>query len=325
MNAPYLPEDDTSMVTRAAWLHYAGGLTQSQVAKRLGLTSLKAHRLIARANQEGRIKVFIDGSVRQCTELEDEISGRYGLDYCEVVPAFDDSDLPLRALGRAGALYLKRAIDHGAHRLIGVGHGRTLAACIDYLPRTRASKTKFVSLLGGFSRRFAANPHDVIHRLAEKTDAQAFALPLPFYADSRKDREIMLSQKSVRDVLTMAQESSLKLAGIGNVDVDASTVDSGMIEAHEILAARKAGAIGELLGHFFDANGQLCHTPLSHRTMALEPDQWSDSKIVAVAGGKNKVAAIRAILTGRLLSGLLTDELSAKALIASSNGHHAHP
>ena len=41
-----LRDDETSMATRAAWLHYAGGLTQSEVAKRLGLTSLKAHRLI---------------------------------------------------------------------------------------------------------------------------------------------------------------------------------------------------------------------------------------------------------------------------------------
>ncbi len=34
-------DDDASMATRAAWLHYAGGLTQSEVARRLGLTSLR--------------------------------------------------------------------------------------------------------------------------------------------------------------------------------------------------------------------------------------------------------------------------------------------
>ena len=42
---------------RAAWLHYAGGLTQAEVAKRLGLTSLKAHRLITKANHDGLIRV----------------------------------------------------------------------------------------------------------------------------------------------------------------------------------------------------------------------------------------------------------------------------
>ena len=106
-----LRDDETSMATRAAWLHYAGGLTQSEVAKRLGLTSLKAHRLITKANQEGLVKVYIDGEVSECVELEDELSRRYGLDYCEVVPDFDSEDLPLKALGIAGAQFLKREIE----------------------------------------------------------------------------------------------------------------------------------------------------------------------------------------------------------------------
>ncbi|TIU03250.1 MAG: sugar-binding transcriptional regulator, partial [Mesorhizobium sp.] len=74
-----LRDDETSMATRAAWLHYAGGLTQSEVAKRLGLTSLKAHRLITKANQEGLVKVYIDGEVSECVALEDDLSSRYGL------------------------------------------------------------------------------------------------------------------------------------------------------------------------------------------------------------------------------------------------------
>ncbi len=55
-------DDEASMATRAAWLHYAGGLTQAEVAKRLGLTSLKAHRLIMKANQEGLVKVISTGT-----------------------------------------------------------------------------------------------------------------------------------------------------------------------------------------------------------------------------------------------------------------------
>ena len=31
-----LRDDETSMATRAAWLHYAGGLTQAELASRSG-------------------------------------------------------------------------------------------------------------------------------------------------------------------------------------------------------------------------------------------------------------------------------------------------
>ena len=56
--------------------------------------------------------------------------------------------------------------------MIGVGHGRTLAAAADLMPSVAAHNTRIVSLLGGLTRRFAASPFDVIHRLAERASAE---------------------------------------------------------------------------------------------------------------------------------------------------------
>ena len=39
-------DDDVSLASRAAWLHYAGGLTQGEVAARLNIPAMKAHRLL---------------------------------------------------------------------------------------------------------------------------------------------------------------------------------------------------------------------------------------------------------------------------------------
>lgn len=306
---------DSSLAARAAWLHYAGGLTQAQVAKRLGLTSLKAHRLITKANQDGLVKVFIDADVTECVELEEELSSTYGLDYCEVVPDFDQDDLPLRALGIAGAQFLKREIDRGENTLIGVGHGRTLAACVEFLPRTNAGKTRFVSLLGGLTRKFAANPHDVVHRLTERTGAQAYVMPVPFFANTPEDREILLGQRGISDVFDLARAASLILAGIGTAEPEASLVATGMIEHAEIDEIKRDGGTGELLGHFFDEHGKPVETALSDRTIALTREQLKGRRIVAVAGGKVKIRAIRSVLASGYLSGLITDERTACALV----------
>ena len=310
-----LRDDETSMATRAAWLHYAGGLTQAEVAKRLGLTSLKAHRLITKANQEGLVKVYIDGEVSECVELEDELSARYGLDYCEVVPDFDAENLPLKALGIAGAQFLKREIERGDETLIGVGHGRTLAACVEYLPRTSAGKTRFVSLLGGLTRKFSANPHDVIHRLAERTGAEAYVMPVPFFANSVEDRAVLLGQAGVGEVFDLAKSANLLVVGIGTAEREASLVATGMIEKSEIEEIKRDGGAGELLGHFFDETGAPVETTLSNRTLALGREEIRNRRIVAVAGGKVKVRAIRAVLESRYLSGLITDERTARALV----------
>jgi DNA-binding transcriptional regulator LsrR (DeoR family) len=313
-----LRDDETSMATRAAWLHYAGGLTQSEVAKRLGLTSLKAHRLITKANQEGLVKVYIDGQVSECVELESDLSARYGLNYCEVVPDFDLEDLPLKALGIAGAQFLKREIERGENALIGIGHGRTLAACVEYLPRTSAEKTRFVSLLGGLTRKFSANPHDVIHRLAERTGAEAYVMPVPFFANSVEDRAILLGQKGVGEVFELAKSASLLIVGIGTSEREASLVATGMIETGEIEQIKRAGGAGELLGHFFDEQGAPVETMLSNRTLALGREELRNRRIVAVAGGKVKVRAIRSVLESRYLGGLITDERTARSLVEAT-------
>ncbi len=310
-----LRDDETSLATRAAWLHYAGGLTQSDVAKRLGLTSLKAHRLITKANQDGLVKVYIDGEVSECVALENQLIERFGLSHCEVVPDFDSDDLPLRALGMAGAQFLKREIEKGDETLIGVGHGRTLAASVEYLPRTSAGKTRFVSLLGGLTRKFSANPHDVIHRLAERTGAEAYVMPVPFFANTVEDREVLLGQKGVSDVFDLAKAAHLLVVGIGTAEPEASLVSTGMIEKSEIGEIKRDGGAGEMLGHFFNDKGAPVETLLSERTLSLGRDDLKDRRIVAIAGGKVKVRAIKSVLESRYLSGLITDERTALALV----------
>jgi DNA-binding transcriptional regulator LsrR (DeoR family) len=311
------PDPESSLAIRAVWLHYAGGLTQAAVAERLGIPSVKAHRLIARAVADGVVKVSIDGDIVECITLEDKLARRFGLDFCEVAPDLGEDGLPLRALGLAGSGFLRREIERGEHRVIGLGHGRTLAAAVQALPRLEAKDVRFVSLLGGLTRNYAANPYDVMHRLAERTAAQAYVMPVPFFANSVEDREVLLEQRGVREVFDLADRASLKVVGIGTVDRRAQLVSSGMIEPDEIDEVAASGGVGELLGHFFDAEGRIIATSLTARTLAAAFGAPRTSRMVAIAGGAEKIAAIPAVLTSRCVAGLITDELTARALVGT--------
>lgn len=310
------PDPEQSLALRAAWLHYVGGLTQAAVAKRLGVPSVKAHRLIARAVAEGVVKVTIDGDIIECVRLEAQLASRFCLDFCEVAPDLDEPGLPVRALGMAGAGFLRREIERGECRVIGLGHGRTLAAMVQQLPRLNAPALKFVSLLGGLTRNYSANPHDVMHRIAEKTGARAYVMPVPFFANTAEDREVLLAQRGVAEVFAMANGAGLQIVGIGTVEVDAQLVASGMIEPKEIKGIQAAGGVGELLGYFFDARGATLQTTLTERTLSVDLPVAGAGQIVAVAGGADKVQAIRAVLQSRRLRGLITDERTARALLA---------
>lgn len=312
---PLSLDPDRSLAIRAAWLHHAGGMTQAAVAQRLGIPSVKAHRLIARAVAEGAVKVTIDGDIVECLELEAALIARYGLANAEVAPDLGEAGLPLRTLGLAGASWLRRQIESGRHPVIGIGHGRTLAAAIRSLPRIDPRGVRFVSLLGGLTRNFLANPHDVLHRLAERTGAQAHVMPVPFFANSAEDRDVLLAQRGVAEVFQLAEAAGLRFVGIGTVGPDTQLVASGMIEPSEIEEVARAGGVGELLGHFFDASGRLLETTLTARTLGVSCGGDGAGRVVALAGGEKKVAPIRAVLRSGLLSGLVTDERTARALL----------
>ncbi|MEM8700433.1 MAG: sugar-binding transcriptional regulator, partial [Pseudomonadota bacterium] len=67
------------VAARAAWLHFVGGLTQGEVARHLNVTNTRAHRLIARAQADGLVQIFVDVEATECVMLERQLMERFGL------------------------------------------------------------------------------------------------------------------------------------------------------------------------------------------------------------------------------------------------------
>jgi DNA-binding transcriptional regulator LsrR (DeoR family) len=316
MSPAFPADEEAALAARAAWLHFAGGKTQGEVAEMLGVQSTKAHRLIAKARADGLIRVFVEGPIAGCIALEEQLKSQFKLQQCEVVPNIDEGALPLRTLAMAGARYLRNIIESGTYNLIGFGHGRTLAAAVDMMPSVNAGNTKFVSLLGGLTRRFAASPFDVIHRLAERTSAESYVMPVPFFANTVKDRAVLEEQYGVSHAIEMARNADIYIAGIGEVDRKSFIASGGMLdEDDDVESVMNSGAVAEILGHFFLADGTYMPHALSDRAMAPRFSDLKSHKIVALVGGTSKIQATRSILAGGLLHGLITDEATARRLV----------
>jgi DNA-binding transcriptional regulator LsrR (DeoR family) len=87
-----------------------------------------------------------------------------------------------------------------------------------------------------------------------------------------------------------------------------------MIDQREIREVKDRGGVGEILGHFFDSQGQPVETSLAARTISPGLEALRGRRIVALAGGADKVPAIQAMLRSGFLAGLITDEPTAEAL-----------
>ena len=308
---------EAELAARAAWLYHVGGLLQAEVAKELDLSLFKVNRLIAYATERGIVRVMVDGPIADCVTLERRLTERFQLASARVVPDLGDKRMPLHAIGVAAASFLHGEIESKRHRIIGVGHGRTLAAASQNLPARKVSHVQFVALLGSLPSRLSAHPFEVVYALADRTGSSAHLISVPLYADNADDRHVLIRQSSVRRAFAAADQASLCLLGIGSVaDKEGTDLRMEAIGAEDLAEVRRAGAVGELLGFYYDAEGQRVQASLHDRVIALDPDQLRGRQAVAVAGGEPKVDAILAIQRTRVLSGLITTDGTARKLLA---------
>ena len=115
----------------------------------------------------------------------------------------------------------------------------------------------------------------------------------------------------------MAAKADLRLIGIGQMDKNAQFHVDGFISREELLELMRLGAVGEVTGWAFDTAGRFINGSTNLRlTSVPHPPPAAAMLTVAAALGPAKIPAILAALRGRLINGLITDEATAKALLA---------
>ena len=75
-------------------------------------------------------------------------------------------------------------------------------------------------------------------------------------------------------------------------------------------------AVGDVLCHFLDRDGQLIPSPIEDRLISTPLARLREMpNVVGLAAGADKIEAIRAVLRGGYLDILITDEPTAALLL----------
>jgi DNA-binding transcriptional regulator LsrR (DeoR family) len=310
------PQQDAELdlAVRCAWQAFIIGRTHEEIAERIGTSRTRVTRLIQLAQRAGLVKVFVEGPAAACVALEEKLSVIYGLHECSVAPDLDEAGLPIAALGSLGGRLLATILQREGLHTIGIGHGRTLAAAVNALPILNRPDLRLVSLLGSLTRGAATNPYEVIFRLADRTGGRGYYVPAPFFCNSETDRAIFLQQRDLRAALDLAAQAQVLFVGIGSPRNDRGMTETGMVTEEELRTLVKAGAIGEILGTFVNAKGEVLDLELSRRAIAPSLNDMRGKEVIAIAGGPSKIEAVDAVLRAGVITHLVTDETTARAL-----------
>lgn len=300
---------------RAAWLSFVAGKKQEEIATILGISRQSAQRLVSQALSAGLVKVRIDHPIAQCLELAKALREKFEIADCQVVPSMDTVAASGVAVSYATGDLLESWLETERPLVIGLGTGRTLRAAVEHMPHINAAQHRIVSLTGNISPDGSTAFYNVLFTISAKISAATYPLPMPVIAANKAERDALLGQATLDLTRDLAQQTDVRFVGIGAMSDKAPLVLDGFIRPQDQQRLVDKGAVGEIIGWVFDADGQLLDDEVNDRISSAGLVSRPDKPTFACAHGPDKVTAIRAALHGGLITGLITDENTATALL----------
>ena len=311
--------DELRLMTKVARLYYVDHLRQTEIADQLDISQATTSRLLKRAQDEQIVRISLSAPVGIHADLERQLESIYGLKEALVVESLRDEKQILRDLGSAAAYYLSTTIK--PDEVIGISSwSSTLLATVDAMtPISKPIGAQVIQILGGVGIPTAeSRAVYIVSRLAMLVQGQSILLPVPAIVSGLDTRQLYLQDPFVCEAMGRFDSVTLALVGIGSVEPSDLLASSGNVfSPQELESLRELGAVGDVCLRFFDAAGAPVITPLNDRAIGMELEQLRAVKrSVGIAGGQRKVAAIRGALRGGYINVLITDLLTAEALVA---------
>lgn len=309
---------DIELMTRVASQYYLEGMTQEAVARSLRLSRPKVGRLLDRARMTGIVEITVNVHPDIALQLEAALVSEFGLDQVVLVNDQNDESGQRASVARAAAGFLKRQLTDGD--VVALGMGRNVGAVPDFIGTPPPRAATFVSAIGGSPLvDTGVNPNEICRRLAEAFAGTAEVLYAPAYAETPAVRDAFITHDDVRDVLERARAANVALIGIGNARDDSAVVRMGCFSVSEMRRLRDRGAVGDILGSFFDADGNVVVDGIGDRVVAIgRADLEAITCVVAICSERDKGDAILGALRSGMVNVLVTNLSTARTVLELS-------
>ncbi|MDY6873297.1 MAG: sugar-binding transcriptional regulator [Chloroflexota bacterium] len=319
--SPDMDLEESRLCVRVAKLYYEGELTQQEIARKLGLSRIKVHRVLNRARELGVVEIKIHAPPNsKFVEQEHLLTVAYDLRDAVVVQTPSAIEKLYVSLAQGAARWLANRLEPGIR--VGVGLGRTISHIPQFFSVDQQMDCTFMEVVGGSSENSGGfAKYNITSKLAEIAGGRAELLYAPNMVSSPELLRRLISEPGIAEALERARHCDLILQSVGTVDETAILYVEDRISLAELQDLQRSGAVGDALGQYFDENGNPVSTFLDERVIGLnladlKRTPWS----VVVAGGEEKHHVVRAALKGGFFNALVTDIETAKYLLSDYEG-----
>ncbi len=303
-------------------MYYIHGESMEAIARRFGVSRSSISRTLKAARDVGMVRISIEDEAESSSFLARRLHDLFGVQ-AHVVP--------VRA-GIGDSETLDRVSSVAAHLLggwmkddtvMGVAWGTTTWAVARRLTRHRTHGGVIVQLNG------AANTHtlglgyasQIISTIAQAFDADTLYFPVPAFFDYLETKQAMWRERSVVRVLEAQHRANIVLFGVGAIGghMPSHVYAAGYLDGLDMRELADEGVVGDICTVFLRADGTYRDIGLNGRASGPTPyDLTRVARRVCVVAGDSKAAALLAALRAHVVTDLVIDESTARAVITAS-------
>ena len=306
----------STILVEAAKLYYEHQLSQLEISKKLKVSRPTVSRLLSQARNTGIVRIDIIDPSEIGTQLESALVDKFNLKKVVVVPNdTTDREIIKRRLGKAAILLMDQLISDGV--VLGISWGTTMQEVARQIRPRRVKDMIVVQLNGGISRaEFDTHASEISKTIGKGYKAIPYYMPLPAIVDNANLKKAILSDKNISRTLELGRKADIALFTVGSFGYDSVLVKADYFEPKEVDELLQSGAVGDICSRILKSDGTICSKDLNSRTIGIELEELKKKQYsIAVAGGKEKLAAIKAGLKGKWFNCLITDEWIATELL----------
>jgi DNA-binding transcriptional regulator LsrR (DeoR family) len=298
-----------TLLHTVAKMHYVSDMPQVEIARRLDLSTATVSRLIKRAREEGIVRIEVRELAAE-DAIASELASRLGLQQAIVVDSTHDGG-GIAALA-APVHALLQTLGLGADSVMAIGWGRTVWEVVrSGMPRLPG--VTLVPCSGGLdelAQHYQVN--EFLRVTAEQTGGVPRFIHAPYLPADRL-REFIVADKATARNLELWDRIDVALVGIGPPYAAEPAVGGPTSAPRD---PGLATAAGDVLRHYYDAEGRPLTWAGESRLLAVTPDQLRRTPVViGAAASRAKAASILGAARARLVNVLVTDLRAAEAVL----------
>ena len=302
------------LIHKAAWLYYAHGLRQDEVASQLNISRASVAMYLRKARETGIVNISTSTQLFTDDVMARKVEDAFGLDVVWIAPEnayLADPSTDISVLAASVFLELVKKGDR-----IGVAWGRTVYTIADIMSFADLQDVTVVQLCGNLGAPYSYRPDQCTMEIARRLNAKGLNFYAPLVLSTEELATSLRAEPVIRDQLAGIAECDLALYSVGAVDADSHLVKCGALSPAEMEGLRSQGAAGVIAGQIIDARGEVLDCSYNRRVisaelaslraigkrlMVVQEDTKFEPLLSAIAGGLCTHLVIGAHMAGRLL------------------------